>query len=211
MKFLWASSSPSYSLVSKKPITKLDDFKGMKIAITGDRFTKMLSAIGAVPLPTTLADRGTALQTGMLDGSIIPNDLTYPYRLHQSAPYYMDMDWGALSSVNIAMNLELFKSLPADVQNIVQRSFREVAQRNAPLYFYNESRLVRLMAQEKVTINPSLSLDEKVKWSNLLGEPVAERVKRGEDLGLPNKAMATRYMELLNKAGWKFPKQWSVQ
>ena len=68
------------------------------------------------------------------------------------------------------------------------------------------------MEKEGATINPPLSWEEKLKWASLLGEPLAERVKRGEEMGLPYKQLAKRYLELVEeKTDWTFPKRWAIE
>ena len=50
LKILWMAVTPPLMFHSKGPITKLDDFKGLKIRYAGAQFKAIVDSLGAVPL-----------------------------------------------------------------------------------------------------------------------------------------------------------------
>ncbi|MGI6031345.1 MAG: C4-dicarboxylate TRAP transporter substrate-binding protein [Eubacteriales bacterium] len=68
----------SRETIAKKPITKPEDFKGMKIRTPNNElFTKAFELMGATPTPMPLGDVYTALQQGVVDGAENPLPVIY--------------------------------------------------------------------------------------------------------------------------------------
>ncbi|MEK7848603.1 MAG: TRAP transporter substrate-binding protein DctP, partial [Chloroflexota bacterium] len=61
-----------YDVMSKSPIRTLADFKGKKLAAIGDYHPKIVAAVGGVPVAMPVAERYQALQTGVVEGSVLP-------------------------------------------------------------------------------------------------------------------------------------------
>ncbi|MHA2069153.1 MAG: TRAP transporter substrate-binding protein DctP [Candidatus Thorarchaeota archaeon] len=211
VKFLFSELTPSYQLLSREPITKLEDFSGKKIAITSTIAGRMLEAIGAVPVPSGLMDRPVGLQTGLLDGSILMTDLHYVIGAHEFAKYSMSSDFGCWANGHEVVNLELFNSLPKELQDIIEETTRE-----ANRYYVEE--LIGAyqwaeggMKEDGVTFNPPLSFEEKVEWANAASQVVAEWIREGEGRGLPAKELVEKYMTLMKAGGWEFPREWALE
>ena len=85
----------------------------------------MLEVVGAVPVPSELMDRPIGLQTGLLDGSILMTDLHYVIGCHEFAKYSISSDFGCWANGHEVMNLELFNSLPEELQDIIEETAQE--------------------------------------------------------------------------------------
>jgi TRAP-type C4-dicarboxylate transport system substrate-binding protein len=210
VKFLFSEHVPSWELLSKKPVIKLDDFRGMKIAVTGDVPAKMLTTVGAVPVPAMLMDRGPGLQTGMLDGSALLNSLHYAVKIQEFAKYHTPLDWGCSDTGMAVIRLELFKSLPKDVQDIIVAAGKEANQYFTKLNLEMEEKNLKEYEKMGIVMNPSLTYEEKKKWGEMMPTIVADWVKDGESRGLPAKKLMKRYIELTKAAGYKFPYEWKI-
>lgn len=125
----WRETSPAYDffylapvaagrfgIMTKTPITKLEDMKGQKLRAAG-MLGSVAEKLGATPVNLAPAEQYIALQRGTIDGLIFPIYSTKAYRLHEVigyvtsppiyAPGFVDMfigkgTWEKLSEKNQA-------------------------------------------------------------------------------------------------------------
>ncbi len=75
---------------TKKPITKLEDMKGLKIRVQNSQMMlDTISALGASPTPIAYAELYTALQTGVVDGAENPPASYFSNKFYEVAPNYV--------------------------------------------------------------------------------------------------------------------------
>ena len=210
-KFLFSELTPSYQLLSREPITKLEDLRGKKIAITSTIGARMLEAVGAIPVPAELMDRPIGLQTGLLDGSILMPDLHFVIGAHEFAKYSMSTDFGCWANGQEVMNLELFDSLPKAQQDIIEETAQEANRHYMDEVIGSYQWAEGGMKEAGVTFNPPLSFEQKASWANAAPGVVAEWIKEGEERDLPAKKLVEKYMKLMKDSGWVFPLEWALE
>lgn len=109
-----------YAIGSAKPINMLADLKGMRVrsidsALQADIYT----AMGAMPVVLSWGDIYTSLQQGVVDAvssTTVPN--MYTANFYEVAPYITLSNHG-YSPAPLICNLDLWNSLPADIQTLV--------------------------------------------------------------------------------------------
>jgi TRAP-type C4-dicarboxylate transport system substrate-binding protein len=69
----------TYNLTSKRPIVTFEDFKGVKIASIGAYHPKILSVARSSAIHMPVAERYTALQTGVIEAEFLPWDISFAY------------------------------------------------------------------------------------------------------------------------------------
>jgi len=115
-----------YGMISKKPVRKLDDFKGMKIRATG-LVAKMFAELGASPVFIPLAEVYTALSMGTIDAmSFADPDSHWDMKLMEVAKFEIAPPI-MVSAGNLIMNLKTWKSLPEDLQAIIEVAAWEIS------------------------------------------------------------------------------------
>jgi TRAP-type transport system periplasmic protein len=105
-------------LITRKPITKLSDWKGMMIGAISPAMAKMIQALGGAPVTVMWTDLYTSLQKGVIDGTAngthgtienglldVTSDITYFF--------------GAGAWNGYSINLNVWKGMPPDVQKIL--------------------------------------------------------------------------------------------
>ena len=171
-----------------------------------------LTAAGAAVAGMPVGDRPSALQTGVIEAVATPFSISFPFKLYEFAPHMIQSGWGAVTGNPISWNMDKFNELPADIQNIVIETGKEAF-------------LVQIGQQEEwidgalatakeagQIIHPEFSDEEKAKWADLLGEPVADWVKGAEEKGITGSdVVVAKYIELCEAAGHKFPKEWKLK
>ena len=104
---------------TKTPLTTVDSAKGITFRVMQSEVCeKMVSAIGANPVPMAGSEMYTALQNGTVDGQENPpvnilNDKTYEVQK------YMVLDKHIASIVTFAISEKFLDSLPEDLQKVV--------------------------------------------------------------------------------------------
>jgi len=125
LRILAAAPTEPRMLWTKRPITKLDDLKGLKMRVPEIRAYLMVwEALGTRPTRVTWAEVYLALKTGVVEGAEGPVSATYGVKFHEAAPYgYLTNH--IISSVHITMNERAYQSLPSDLKKVVEESARE--------------------------------------------------------------------------------------
>ena len=126
---LQVSGSSPYQIMSKVKVTKLDDFKGKKIAVMGRYLGDWVSACGAVPVGSEMPARYNMLQTGVIDMDLLPVDVQSSLKHYEQAKHQILIDAFAHCAWDIVMNVDSFNKLPKEVQTI----FLEAGAKTEPI------------------------------------------------------------------------------
>jgi tripartite ATP-independent transporter DctP family solute receptor len=125
LRLLAAGPTEPRMLFVRKPITKLDDMKGIKMRVPEIKAYLMVwEALGTKPSRVTWAEVFLGLKTGVVEGAEGPISAAYGAKFHEGARYgYLTNH--IISSVHITMNEKTFQSLPPDLQKVVVEAARE--------------------------------------------------------------------------------------
>lgn len=198
----------TYNLTSKRPIVTFEDFKGIKIASIGAYHPKILSAAGASAIHMPVAERYTALQTGVIEAEFLPWDISFAYKYHDYNKHATWVDMGATMPTMLTVNLDFWKKLPPDLHDVMLQVADEATQRNADLIKTRREQAIAGFKAAGVTMH-EMSFEEKVKWANALTDIPGEWIKEMEGKKLAGRDVMVRYLNMLEKAGHKFPRQWA--
>lgn len=104
----------------RKPVTRIEDFKGLKIRIAG-LGGEVLRRLGAVPVTMPPGEVFTSLQSGALDAAEFVGPYTdLPLGLYKVAKYYYTPGWNDPGSpLECTLNTAAFEKLPAELQAVV--------------------------------------------------------------------------------------------
>jgi TRAP-type C4-dicarboxylate transport system substrate-binding protein len=202
--FLGAQVADSYHLVTKFPVTKLEDIKGKKLLAPG-AIASRLQGTGAIPVEAGLPVFYNMLQTGVADGAVILITGVLPFKLHEVAPYITKVDLGAVFSGALAMNKNTWDKLPPHMKVLFRMLGREYAQMCADLTAQREAGTWAALAKMPNVKVSELSHEERVKWANALPDVGAEWVKRN---GEPGRQVLKVFMEEARKNGAKPLRDW---
>jgi TRAP-type C4-dicarboxylate transport system substrate-binding protein len=90
IRMLLPAPLPQYQLMGNRRITRAEDFKGVRIRVSGE-MAKVLEDFGAVKALVPAPEAFTALERGVLDMSTFPGTFGFvSYRLHEISRYYVD-------------------------------------------------------------------------------------------------------------------------
>jgi TRAP-type C4-dicarboxylate transport system substrate-binding protein len=199
----------TYNLTSKRPIVTFDDFKGVKIASIGAYHPKILQAAGASAIHMPVAERYTALQTGVIEAEFLPWDISFAYKYQDYNKHATWVDMGAAMPTMLTINLDFWKKLPKDLQDLMLEVAEEATQRNADLIHTRRAAAIAGFKAAGATMH-EMPFEERVKWANALTDIPGEWIKEMEDKKLAGRQVMGRYLELLEEGGHKFPRQWAA-
>jgi TRAP-type C4-dicarboxylate transport system substrate-binding protein len=201
------SSIDNYGVFTKTPVNKVTDLKGMKILAAGPN-ALYIKAVGGVNVLSNLTQQYNDIKSGVADGTIIWPEATITFKLVEVAPYYLKTDFGTGVNKSIAVNKEVWTSLPAEVKKVLKEvavDYRDrVAQAAIDLSDVSTKKYVAAGGKIRV-----LSAEEKKHWAdimpNIAQELAADVEKRN---GYPAKEILSAYMNALRAAGEKPVRDW---
>lgn len=109
-----------------RPITKLEDFKGLKMRAPTRLTNKTLEALGATPVNIPLPSLSESISKGVVDGYILPWEVVPTLKLHEMTKFHSEVNapdpvlYSALFS--IVMNKQKYDSLPDDLKKVIDNN-----------------------------------------------------------------------------------------
>lgn len=77
---------------NKRPITKVADFKGLKMRAPTRLTNKMIAALGATPVAMPMPQTPDAVSKGVVDGYVLPWEVVPTMKLHEMTKYHSEIN-----------------------------------------------------------------------------------------------------------------------
>jgi tripartite ATP-independent transporter DctP family solute receptor len=148
LRILAAGPTEPRMLWSKRPITRLEDMKDMKMRVPEIKAYLMVwEALGTWPSRVTWGEVYLAMKTGVVEGAEGPISATYGVKFHEAAPHgYLTNH--IISSAHITVNEKTYQSLPPDLRKFVEEAAREaVAWARSEAQKVQEETLAKMRAE----------------------------------------------------------------
>ncbi|MDA8258727.1 MAG: TRAP transporter substrate-binding protein [Betaproteobacteria bacterium] len=108
---------------TSKQIKTLADFKGLKLRAPNRMATKLVSALGATPVPMPVPQVAESLSKGVIDGTVLPWEVIPSLKIQEIVKFHTETPVGqpfiATSAFVFAMNPARYDSLPADLKKVI--------------------------------------------------------------------------------------------
>jgi TRAP-type mannitol/chloroaromatic compound transport system substrate-binding protein len=130
-------------VASRKPINSLKDFKGLKVRTWG-AFGEILKKQGASIVSMPGQELYTAFSTGTIDAANWGSPaLNNSIKLQEVAKYYVGppLIWNDVESID--MNLDKWKTLPPDLQQVLISATREFAIERTSFSIYESAKIAK--------------------------------------------------------------------
>ena len=106
--------------LSKKPINKADDVRGIKLRVPEiPTWVAMARAMGANPTPIPAGEMYTALQTGVIDAIEVPADFIISAKIYEVAGF-ATRTHHIFTEVSMMASSKKMATLPANVQKVIR-------------------------------------------------------------------------------------------
>jgi tripartite ATP-independent transporter DctP family solute receptor len=110
---------------NKRPITKPEDFKGLKIRSYGELPSETIKALGGAPATIGAGEVYMALQQGTIDGQTSGTTAMYDRKMYDVTKY-LTVTNHAFPEFVVAVNLKFWNSLSPDQKKIIDAAAAEV-------------------------------------------------------------------------------------
>lgn len=190
VKVLYLFASGPSNFMTLKPLPSINDLKGMKIRAAGDT-SKIVTAMGAVPVSVPIADAYEAYQRGICEGVLLSSETLKSFRwgdlLHG---LQLNDGIGAVNALCVVMNKKKWSSLPPDIQKVLDEVSQEWIEKTGKAWDdidreaieYSESKgmkVVKISKEEETMTAEKLKplLDDFVASMKNQGLPGEETLK----------------------------------
>ena len=173
-------------LHTKKPVAKLEDLKGLRIRSTG-LSSKVVSALGGVPVAMPMPETYDALKRGMVDGSMAPMESLQGWKWGEVIKSTTESYGSAYSTAFfVVMNRDKWKALPPDLQKMITQVNQEWIRKTGTVWdeIDKAGRDFTLKRGNKII---PLSKEENNRWKKAAAPILDQYVKSMEEKGLPGK------------------------
>ena len=184
-------------IMSRKPIRRLEDMKGLKIIAQGFD-PEAAKALGAVIVNVPYPDIYTSFQQGIVDAVLWVDPGFVPYKIYELAKYHTTLNLSA-QHIDTCINKETFDTLPDDLKQTFygfqQRMAYAVAKRAGVDFRDKAMKIYKDNGVEMITLPP----EELDRWKAAM-EPVIDKwVTKYEAQGLPAKELLADIKRLTRK------------
>jgi TRAP-type C4-dicarboxylate transport system substrate-binding protein len=117
---------PGVIFTKNKPVTKIEDLRGMKVRGPTATVTKMLANMGATPVGMPVPQVPEALSKGVIDGAVIPYEVAPGLKVNELTKYASETPKGSPALYTtffvVPMNKARYDSLPADLKAVIDKN-----------------------------------------------------------------------------------------
>ena len=117
---------PGVIFTRNKPVTKIEDLRGLKMRGPTATVTKMLANMGATPVGMPVPQVPEALSKGVIDGAVIPYEVAPGLKVNELTKYASETPKGAPALYTtffvVPMNRARYDSLPPDLKAVIDKN-----------------------------------------------------------------------------------------
>ncbi len=174
------------TLIAKKPIKTLEDFKGKRIRGYGEISTEMINNLGGAAVFLSVGEVYMALQRGTMDGVLTSLGTAYERKFYEVVKNLLLFKDGELNvPPPVLINLKKFNGLPPEMQSTLTAAGKE-AQRWAFAQCQKGMEEFTVRMKEKGMDIYNLSDKERQRWTevnqNILSHYLGRTGKVGKEL-----------------------------
>lgn len=212
---LGLTATDLYDIYTKRPIEGIADISGMKISAPGV-LGGWLRGTGANAVDGALTTFYTDIQTGVSDGVLSLALGVLPIKIHEVAPYINRFDAAAAFSGAIAINTDVWESLPEEVQAAMREAGAYYTESHGQDMVTKHEEALQAMVTMGAGQNPPVTLvdmtgEDRQKWVEMLPNLAAEWAEPLEARGIPAVAFLKEYMTGLRAKGAEPSRNWDEE
>ncbi|MBN2159750.1 MAG: TRAP transporter substrate-binding protein [Spirochaetes bacterium] len=184
VKVLYIHAHGPGLLHTVKPVQNLEDLKGMKIRSTG-LSSKIVTALGAIPVAMPQPETYEALQKGVVDGTFGPMETLKGWKHAEVIRSTTDCrDIGYTTAMFVVMNKKKWEMLPEDVKKILTDVSEKWIDVHGGAWDDLDDEGRELTGQRGNSI-VKLSAAENERWSKAVEPIISDYIKEIKGKGLP--------------------------
>jgi TRAP-type C4-dicarboxylate transport system substrate-binding protein len=121
MRVLYMVPFPGMGMISKRPVTKIEDLKGIKFRSFGPAASRFGELVGATPQVIQASELSQAFTMGIVDAMLTSSTTGVATQAWDYAKYFIDLQ-ATHAKETIIVNQQAFNGLPPDIQAAVLKA-----------------------------------------------------------------------------------------
>jgi TRAP-type C4-dicarboxylate transport system substrate-binding protein len=198
VKVLYLHAHGPGILHTKKPVSTLEELKGMKIACHG-LSAKVAAALGATPVAMSMPERYDAQQKGVAEGGLNPIESLKGWKLAEVIKSTTE-NFGSAYSTGffVVMNKEKWAALPPDIQKTIEQVSQEWIAKTGNGWdeIDKEGREFTLSKGNQII---QLTKEEDARWAKMVQPILDDYVTSMKTRNLPGQEVLAFCLEELKK------------
>jgi TRAP-type C4-dicarboxylate transport system substrate-binding protein len=194
----FSAHGPGILHTSKKPVSKLEDLRGVKVRSHG-LSAKVVAALGGTPVAMPMPETYDALSRAVVEGVMCPVEALDGWKLAEVTKFTTQNFGSAYSTAFIVtMNKAKWAAMPGDIQGIIEKLNEEWIDRTGKAWDEIDKKgydVIRARGNQVL----SLPQEEDWKWTKLVKPIFDDYVKITRDKGLPGDEALKFALETLYK------------
>ncbi|MGE0256677.1 MAG: TRAP transporter substrate-binding protein DctP [Alphaproteobacteria bacterium] len=188
----FSMTPPQQTLTKDRPIHKIEDMAGRKMLASGDIATATARALGALPVPLTVAEYYSGFQTGVVDIFAIHDAGLVLFRMVDLAKFRTTTNLWA-NPIEFCQNKDFYAKLPADLREYWRVWTARWNHTTNEVYFDRSAGTAVQRAIDTGMKMHALSDAEKARVDAALKPVVDEWIAGMEAKGLPARKMVDSF------------------
>ncbi len=189
---------------TKQGVSKLEDIEGKKLRGPTRVISDMLGELGATPVGMPLPAIPEALSKGVIDGTVIPWEVTRAIKLSELVTNHTEFGGKEAlytATIIIVMNKAKYDSLPDDIRAAIDAESGQKLAEFAAQVMYDYDRPGRDIAEKAGNTIVTLDEAEVACWETKATPVVQRWVKDMEAKGIDGMALIEQAKGLIKKHG----------
>ena len=152
---------------ANKSITKMEDFKGMKLRNPTRLAGEALKALGATSIGMPVPQVPESLAQRVIDGAVIPWEVVPAVKVHELVKFHTEIVGSPsfyAASFFLAMNKAKYESLPPDLRAVMDKNSGMAFAERAGKMWDESGAAVRAMVAKRGNTITQVSQAEKERW-----------------------------------------------
>jgi TRAP-type C4-dicarboxylate transport system substrate-binding protein len=138
VKVMCEFTLPPYQVITaRKAVRTLEDFQGLTLRTLGSQ-APAIESLGGEGSTMAMSEVYISIQKGILDGTISTFDVLESSALAEVCNYVTVVNFVTSPNVQRVMNLDVYNSLPADIQQIFDDSIEYWSQQGHDAFYKND-------------------------------------------------------------------------
>ena len=177
-----------FALFSHKPITKLEDLKGLKIRVSGRKLGEAFKSIGATPVGIPGIKMAEAFQRNVIDAVYTAWTISLPTKILRVANHYALPGFSS-GVLMVIMNKKSYNRMPSDLKKIIDTNSGMALAKEFGQRWHNDDLPAIKIAKKSGKPMYIFSADDKQRWANASKNVVTGWITEMEKKGIDGKAL----------------------
>ncbi|MDK9702131.1 MAG: TRAP transporter substrate-binding protein [Sulfuritalea sp.] len=181
----------------------LEELKGLKVRAPSRLGSKMIEALGMIPVQMPAPAVSEAISKGVVDGANIPWEVVTPFKLQEITKFHVEVPANMPKPGNsifiFAMNQAKYDSLPADLKKVIDANSGIETSKWAGKIFDQPEVEARKISQARKNTFITITPEEYARWKKATDLVDDAWMKEAAAKGANGKALYDEAVSLLKK------------